>query len=178
MFRNLVRPFIVLAAVVALVTASALAGEGEESTRPANDYVGAKKCKTCHKGHHAAWLETKHAKAYDALSDEEKKNEECVGCHVTGTTAEDVLLEGIQCEACHGPGSAYKSAKIMSKKKWKADPEGQKKLALEAGLIMPTEEVCTGCHNKKSPTFKEFDFAKAQPKVHPVGEKAEPEKGN
>ena len=72
----------------------------------------------------------------------------------------DTVFEGVQCEACHGPGSLYKSAKIMSKKKYKTDREAQHKLALEAGLIIPTEETCVGCHNKKSPFFKAFDFAK------------------
>ena len=47
----------------------------------------------------------------------------------------------------------------MSKKKWKEDPEGQRKLAQEAGLIMPDETVCVTCHNEKSPTFKGFEFA-------------------
>ncbi|MFQ5498961.1 MAG: multiheme c-type cytochrome [Candidatus Zixiibacteriota bacterium] len=133
-----------------------------------HDYVGAKKCKTCHKKYFKAWSKTGHAKAYDLLSDEEKKNEECVGCHITGTTAKGVLLEGVQCERCHGPASDYKSMKIMSKKKWKADPEKYKKLAVEAGLLYPTEETCVECHNKKSPNYKEFKFAERVKKVHPI----------
>ena len=171
MLKGLVKLLIVLAAAVALIAVSALAEEGEKAEKAEkadHAFVGAKKCKTCHKDTHASWLETKHAKTYDVLSAEEKKNEECLGCHVTGTTAKDVLLEGVQCEACHGAGGDYKSAKIMSKKKWKADPEAQKKLALEAGLLMPTEELCKTCHNKKSPTFKAFDFAKAELLVHPA----------
>ena len=47
----------------------------------------------------------------------------------------------------------------MSKKKWKTDPDKQKKLALEAGLVVaPNESNCAKCHNEKSPTFKVFDF--------------------
>lgn len=150
-------------AVAGLVAGAAFAGD----EKPAHEYVGAKKCKTCHKLQYNSWLETPHAKAFDKLSDEEKKKPECVKCHTTGTTAKGVLLEGIQCEACHGPGSDYKSPKIMSKKKWKADPEGQLKLALEAGLIIPTEKDCVRCHTKEgNPNFKPFDFEKRKGKVH------------
>ncbi len=154
--------------IMALLAMTALFVNSEEAK---NDFVGANKCKTCHKGVHAAWLETGHAKAFDLLSDDEKKNEKCVGCHTTGSTADGVLLEGVQCESCHGAGSAYKSAKIMSKKKWKADPETQKKMAIDAGLVYPTAEVCTTCHKKEgNPNFKPFDFEKRKDKVHPVAE--------
>jgi len=51
--------------------------EGEEAKKaeetPKFEYVGEAKCKVCHKDQHASWLETKHAKAYDVLSAEEKK---------------------------------------------------------------------------------------------------------
>ena len=149
------------------------AEEGKEEAA-AHEYVGATKCKTCHKVQFTSWEETAHAKAFDVLSDEEKKKEECVGCHMTGTTAKDELLEGVQCEACHGPGKDYKSPKIMSKSKWPKDPEGHMKMAVEAGLIMPTEEVCVGCHKKEgNPNFKAFDFEKNKGLVHPVAKAEE-----
>ena len=129
------------------------------------EYVGEKKCKICHKAEHKSWLETKHATAYDTLKPEEKKVDSCVVCHTTGFGVADTLFEGVQCEACHGPGSLYKSAKIMSKTKYKKNRETQHKLALAAGLIIPDEKVCVSCHNKKSPTFKSFDFAKQKQKV-------------
>ena len=135
----------------------------------AHAYVGAKKCKTCHKAQFKSWGETAHAKAYDLLSDEEKAKPECTKCHVTGTTAKEVLLEGVQCEACHGAGKDYKSPKIMSKKKWKADPEAHKKMALDAGLIIPTEATCVTCHTKEgNANFKEFKFEESKGKVHPA----------
>lgn len=134
----------------------------EQKKKPAKtpEYVGAKKCKMCHKTEHKSWLETKHAKAYETLKPEDRKKDSCTVCHITGFGVADTVFEGIQCEACHGPGSLYKSPKIMSKKKYKDNREAQHKLALEAGLIVPDEETCTGCHNKKSPTFKSFDYAK------------------
>lgn len=135
-----------------------------EADAPAHDYVGAKKCKICHKAEHDSWLNTGHAKAWDLLKADEKKNEECVGCHTTGVTAKGEMLEGVQCEACHGPGADYRKTKIMK----------DKKLALENGMIEPTAEVCTTCHNEKSPTFKGFDFDKYV--VNPAGVHAHPEK--
>lgn len=161
---------------VALLVSAGSVWSATKKAEP--QYVGAKKCKTCHKAQHAAWLETKHAHAYDALSDEEKKKPECVQCHITGKTAKGDLLEGIQCEACHGPGSMYKSPKIMSKKKWAADPEGYKKKAIEAGLIYPTKDNCVKCHKKEgNPNYKPFDFEKMKTKVHPTKAAAKGKKG-
>ncbi|MFQ6008365.1 MAG: multiheme c-type cytochrome [Candidatus Zixiibacteriota bacterium] len=159
-------------AAIAAILAACMAWAAEETkkeTKPEAEfqYVGAKKCKGCHKDQHASWLETKHAKAFEVLSDEEKKKAECVGCHITGEMSDGTVLEGVQCEACHGPGSEYKSLKIMNRKKWAADPETYKKKAIEAGLIYPTEENCKRCHKKEgNPNFKEFDFAKRKPLVH------------
>ena len=161
---------ILLMALLVIWTIPAMADEtkeAEKTEKVAHEYVGAKKCKTCHKAQFNSWLETKHATAFNALSDKEKKKEGCVTCHQTGTTAKGVLLEGVQCEACHGPGKDYKSPKIMSKKKWPAAPEKHMKMAIEAGLNYPTEETCTRCHTKEgNPNFKPFDFDKSKPKVH------------
>lgn len=152
------------ALALALVVSAAFAAKEKK-----HEYVGAKKCKICHKVQHKSWSETPHAKAFDLLSDEEKKKDECIACHSTGTTAKGVFLEGIQCEACHGPGSHYKSAKIMSKKKWKTDPEKYLAMAIKAGLNIPTEETCKQCHQKEgNPNFKPFDFAKRKHLVHTI----------
>lgn len=135
------------------------------------EYVGVQKCaKVCHKDQLAAWEATKHAKTFTVLSDEEKGKAECAGaCHITGKMADGTVLEGAQCEACHGPGSEYKSPKIMSKAKWKGDPETYKKMAVDAGLIYPTAETCAKCHKEEgNPNFKPLDFEKAKGTVHPV----------
>lgn len=136
------------------------------------EYVGSKKCKVCHIKIYKSWQETAHAKTFEVLNagvkaEEKKKagldenkdytsDASCIECHTTGN---NTVFPGIHCEACHGPGKKYTSAKIMNKKKYKADPELQRKLALEAGLIIkPDEENCLKCHNEKSPTYKPFDF--------------------
>lgn len=119
-------------------------------------HKGIKKCKTCHIKVYKTWKQTKHATAYDRLNEKEKLDPKCIECH---TTNKDVNLPGIQCEACHGAGGKFSKATIMNKKKFKANPELQKKKAIEAGLIVaPDEANCKQCHNDRSPHFKSFDF--------------------
>ena len=135
-----------------------------------HEFIGAKKCKICHKEIHASWKETSHAKAWSLLKPEEQKNKECAGCHSTGVTAKGVLLEGVQCEACHGAGSDYKKKSIMK----------DRELSIKNGLVIPDSTVCVGCHNERSPTFKCFDYAKyrgSEKGIHKmIDEKEEAEK--
>ncbi|OGL47643.1 MAG: hypothetical protein A2161_19930 [Candidatus Schekmanbacteria bacterium RBG_13_48_7] len=109
-------------------------------------YVGASKCKICHLFEYKSWQQTKHATAFDLLKDDEKKDEKCIKCHITGS----VENPGVQCEACHGAGSDFKTKNIMM------DPEKRK----AAGLIeKPDMKVCTKCHTPEgNPNFKEFKF--------------------
>ena len=132
-------------------------------------YVGTSKCKLCHKGARKGevfekWEKSAHAKAFETLKAKgEEKNPKCLECHVTGFNAGGYKIgdanaanfEGVGCESCHGPGSAYKSISIMKDlAKAKAN-----------GLIIPTEEVCVKCHNKNSPTFKGFNFKEYEKKI-------------
>jgi hypothetical protein len=144
----------VVVSVAALCLASWLGMSRAEG--PAPTYVGLKKCKVCHKAVYKTWEATEHAKAFERLKGDEAKDPKCIECH---TTAKDAKFPAVQCEACHGPGKGYSNIKIMNKKKWKADPEGQRKLALEAGLVVaPDEKNCTQCHNERSPHYEGFDF--------------------
>jgi nitrate/TMAO reductase-like tetraheme cytochrome c subunit len=156
-------------------------------------YMGVAKCKTCHKiekrgDQYTKWLESKHAKAYETLAGEKamefakakniedpQKSEACVKCHVTAYgldasrySEKYTMEEGVGCEACHGPGEFYSKATLKSPKKWREDPEGMHKKALEAGLIVPTAETCTQCHNDESPAYKEFKYEEFVAKIaHP-----------
>ncbi len=114
------------------------------------EFVGKDKCKLCHKKQYDSWMTTVHAKAWEALKPEEQKKEDCIGCHSTGKDAAGAMLTGVQCEVCHGAGSAYKTQAIMK----------DVKAAMANGLTQPTKEICVRCHNEKSPTFKGFDFDK------------------
>lgn len=163
--------FIAMVAVAQEAKEEAKPEAKKEATQAGHEFVGAEKCaKVCHKDQFTSWLNTKHAKSFDVLSAEEKGKAECAGaCHITGKLADGTVLEGAQCEACHGPGSTYKSPKIMSKTKWKEDPAGYKKMAMDAGLVYPTAETCANCHKAEgNPNFKPLDFANSKGTVHPV----------
>ncbi len=132
-------------------------------------YVGVNKCKMCHKGEKKGmvfekWEKSAHAKAFESLKAKgEDKNPKCLECHVTGFNAGGYKIgeanaldfANVQCEACHGPGSEYKTMSIMK----------DKKLAIEKGLVVPTEASCKKCHNEKSPTFKGFNFKEYTAKI-------------
>lgn len=115
-------------------------------------YVGVDKCRICHNKQYKVWESSKHAKAFDSLKPEEQKQEKCFKCHTTGPGAK---LKGVQCEACHGPGSGYKTITIMK----------DRAKAIAAGLVIPNEETCKKCHNAESPNFKAFDFKSQWEKI-------------
>lgn len=149
-------------------------------------YEGSKSCQKCHFQEYASWQKTKMAQAFKSLKpkealdskkaaklDPEKdytKEAKCVACHVTGygkpggypaivegkewTAAEKErapMMEGVGCESCHGPGEKTSPYKKENKEyKWAE--------IAKLGAFHPDEKSCASCHNKESPTFKEFDF--------------------
>jgi hypothetical protein len=146
-------------------------------------YVGVKTCGMCHKKESVGqqlkiWQESKHAQAYKTLQTQEAdkiakdkgfktkaaETPECLKCHVSGYDVDPSLLgkkfkkeDGVQCETCHGPGSKYKSKKVME----------DKKLAVEKGLMVydNIETLCVKCHNEESPVFKGFNFEERWAKI-------------
>ncbi|MDH3521176.1 MAG: cytochrome c family protein [Myxococcales bacterium] len=154
-------------------------------------YVGADKCKTCHKkeligDQYSAWQKSAHAKAFDRLKGDEAKKvaaakgiagapheaKECLECHATAAAVDASRMaekpldvkDGVQCESCHGPGSEYRKKKTMS----------DHAAAVAAGMWEPGKKaaICTACHNEKSPTWdpaKGFDFeARKKAIAHPI----------
>jgi cytochrome c peroxidase len=155
---------------------------GIASADSAFKYVGAGKCKTCHKkeligNQYGAWEKAGHSKAFETLKGEKaiaiakekgiagapSEADECLKCHATaaGLGPNDFdkkplsNSDGVQCESCHGPGSAYKKKKTM------ADHDA----SLAAGMLVPDEKTCAKCHNDTSPTFAGFDYAEAKKKI-------------
>lgn len=113
-----------------------------------HEFIGDKKCKMCHKVQHASWLETTHAKATEAAkgSSDLAWEPTCASCH---TTNNDEALSGVQCEACHGPGSDYKKMSIMK----------DREAAIANGLVIPSQETCDACHTGEEHA-KKVDFSK------------------
>ena len=152
-------------------------------------YVGAATCARCHdsptSGHqYSIWWRSAHARAYAALARPEARQiarlsgipedpwtaKMCLGCHATASDTEEWermegfhMEDGLQCEACHGPGSEYASAEIMT----------DRKAAMERGLKMPDERTCMVCHRTKGShvavlNSPKFDYKKAWARIaHP-----------
>ena len=114
-------------AVVVLVSFSAQAQD--------HAYVGAAKCKMCHKVQYVSWETTTHAKATDdaKASTDREFSADCLKCHATNASED---MPGVQCEACHGAGADFKKMSIM---KDRATAEAN-------GLNIPTQATCGGCH--------------------------------
>ncbi len=145
-------------------------------------YVGVKTCGMCHRTAKQGeqlkiWQNSKHSKAYETLKTDEAnkiakekgfktpavETKECLECHATAwqkdapVEAKFSVEDGVQCETCHGPGSDYKSFSIMK----------NRDKAIANGLILHEDKAkfCETCHNKKSPTFKSFDYDKMWAKI-------------
>jgi hypothetical protein len=155
---------------------------------PEYEYVGSEVCGECHLqdssgSQYVSWMRSPHGRAYwDLRTDwakflasiraeyrdiEEPAREwRCLKCHVTG--AQDFVYqradgfrpeEGVGCEACHGPGSAYIDPEIM------ADRE----LFLQNGGRVPEETTCRMCHEDDR-----FHYDERLPKIaHPRPEGGE-----
>ena len=143
------------------------------------NYVGAGKCKICHKTEKQGkqfplWQKRKHSKSFAALTTEEVKakvpdardNPECLKCHAPlFEKAPELKEEGVICEVCHGPGSMYKKLSIMK----------SREEAVKNGLILyesaeAIKKQCLTCHDMAHE--KPFDFEAAWEKVkHAVPEK-------
>ena len=125
-------------------------------------YVGAFSCASCHGKDSnnkifSKWRLSKHSQAYVELSSQKaldiakrmgvsgnpQQEGKCLACHTTGTAESESqfgesfnLVQGVQCESCHGSGSEYMADAVMR------DPVA----AAEAGLLKVTEQSCVKCH--------------------------------
>ena len=155
-----------------------------------HQYVGVRKCKMCHKSQkqgnqYGIWTESKHAKAFETLKSDAalaiakkrglakppSESPECLKCHTTGYGADPSafassfnIADGVQCEACHGPGSDYKKKSIM-KNRDEAIANGMNPIQVADGSA---EKWCVRCHNEESPNYKGFNFQEYWDKIkHP-----------
>ena len=156
-----------------------------------NKYIGTIGCKLCHQSEKQGsqffiWQKSKHAEAYQTLTSAKSaeiakakglkksaaESPECLTCHAVTVDAKLIdktfdTKEGVQCESCHGAGSSYKTMSVM-KNKAKAVAAGLVEYKDQASI----EKLCKTCHNKKSPTYKEFRFREMWDVIkHPVPKK-------
>jgi hypothetical protein len=122
-------------------------------------YLGADICARCHADIHATWSRGPHALAFQTLvAAGRQADPSCIGCHVTGwgdptgyrlatlpadslghpATGDALELRNVQCESCHGKGTAHGTAGMVAR---------------------VAEEACRSCHDEANDP--DFDFKKA-----------------
>ena len=134
-------------------------------------FVGSKKCESCHEGSYKTWKKTGHAKAFETLVGAPVPRQfdpECISCHVVGwepnkhfpyesgfwSLAETPQLKGVGCENCHGPGEKHIAAENGG------DLALQEKLQKEMTVTIEqaresAAHSCFNCHDlDNSPDFK------------------------
>ncbi|HUU09811.1 MAG TPA: multiheme c-type cytochrome [Phycisphaerae bacterium] len=146
-------------------------------------YTGVMACAACHQGpmlgyQFSRWRLSTHARAYAVLGTpagydmaarqgvkgNPQTSPTCLRCHTTGAGApatgflkEFDPADGVQCEACHGPGTGYSPEAIMR------DPRA----ARQAGLLPVTDKTCLACHDNAH--GRPFDYPAALEKIaHPT----------
>ncbi len=178
-----------LKVVITLIILTGLAHAGEKTFK----YVGVKACKSCHASkrrgnQYGIWLKVPHHDAYKILATDKaketakkmgvtgdpQKSPKCLKCHTTAYGVDKNLIastfkieDGVQCEACHGPGSEYKKFSIMKKiYQGKLNPA-------DYGLNpSPDEKTCKKCHNEECANYKTFNFEEFFKQIaHPIPKK-------
>ncbi|HTX21956.1 MAG TPA: cytochrome c family protein [Candidatus Aquilonibacter sp.] len=110
---------------------------------PAPNYAGSQVCISCHGTIHSTVILTEHAQAFTNalfIAQGGQTNASCLACHTVGyglptgfvSASKTPLLEGVQCENCHGPAANHA-----------ANPD-------DFTVIPQVEiaaQVCGGCHN-------------------------------
>ncbi|MBU3979835.1 MAG: cytochrome c family protein [Proteobacteria bacterium] len=129
-------------------------------------FIGNRKCRLCHFEYFKERENDLHANAFECLG-RMKNNPYCLKCHTTGYrepqgfVSENITpqLRGVQCEACHGPGSKHKD-----------NPEDEH--ALPIGRKIDYQTVCIKCHDRN--WTPEFNYKKYLDKIkHTIEPKKE-----
>jgi hypothetical protein len=144
------------ACAVVLLAGGVSRASQDPQPAPPEGYAYAEACKTCHADIYKAWSLTKHARTINRLS-AENQAKDCIGCHTTGPGGKiekdgKFVNSNVQCESCHGKAAAHV-----------ADPK------VKTGMMKkPSREMCTACHNDKSPHFRGFYYEGMLGFSHPV----------
>jgi len=127
-----------------LLVGKALARD-EATGRVRERYLGMEICNRCHADIMPGFVLSRHFKAFDTLKGKgEEANPKCLVCHTTGYGRPSgydpaevekgaPYLRGVQCEACHGPGTMH---------------------ARDGSYVVSARESCRACHTSQwSPHF-------------------------
>lgn len=118
-------------------------------------YVGAEACRECHQSEYRHWQQTRHAVAHTDPTAKNTPHRYHTGVDLPGGYPEPGR-EGVQCEACHGPGERHVK-----------DPEaaGQGRIVSlkQSCSSCVVEQICRTCHSIEDDP--QFDFETAVKKV-------------
>jgi hypothetical protein len=134
------------------------------------DYIGFKRCASCHMDQFRSWALTTHAEdAWEIVPKAYRADPACLKCHATGhghssgfkTPDATPNLTGTSCEACHGPGSKHQEiCKPLMAKKGNHTPD-EAKAARDSIWRVHPQNACRACHNsqahKEHPEFDRGD---------------------
>jgi hypothetical protein len=178
-----------IGALIGAVAVAAATAPPPQAAKSAgvNHYIGAAKCKMCHAtsdtgDQFGKWKLEKHAKAFETLAgdaakklgkekgvDDPQKADQCMKCHATAWSEPAEHLAkgfdknlGVQCETCHGPGEKHMKARLAAAAAAGDDTKAapRQEVPKDELVAFPEMTVCTGCHNKESPSYKPFCFKK------------------
>ena len=111
----------------------------------ATDFLGAAFCRPCHTAAWEQWRRTPHARAFERLGPESRRDPRCTACHATSAVDG---FSGVQCESCHGAGRNYATGPVMH----------DVALARAVGLRAGSEpELCARCHLADDTRLVAFD---------------------
>lgn len=157
----------------------------------AGGYAGPEVCGACHEEIHNDWRVTRHAQAFSSPIFQQNWEEiggefACLSCHTTGydPAVNTYALEGVTCEACHGPMTEGHPAERMpvqadaelcatchqtTTDEWRASMHGQSGIQCEAchnpHSQQPRAEtvsgLCTNCHQERGDSFTHGTHADA-----------------
>jgi hypothetical protein len=118
----------------------------EATGRIVDRYLGIEMCRRCHAEIMPRFVSSRHFRAFETLRQRgATSTAECLACHTTGygrpggydpeTEQKGApYLQGVQCEACHGPGTMH---------------------ARDGSYVKSARESCRACHTSKwSPDFE------------------------
>jgi len=152
-------------------------------------YIGSQKCRECHGdkalgNQYGIWMASSHSRAYLNLTSakalaiagksgiENPQNASaCLSCHTTGRNREDNrILEGVGCEACHGPASEYHRPSVHVDLNYAVN--GYRR-AIRAGMynilgdnrLKFREKMCLSCHSDSRPCYPEKDEERRKQKM-------------
>ena len=161
----------VMAAFVMLVW------QGVPSGEEPPEFVGAKKCKMCHKKKEVGeqfkiWSEAKHSEAFELLASEKaqkvaaelgiedpQKSGQCLKCHSTAYFLSEELVSNISVKKSGKPRLTVEEGVSCESCHWAGSAYQKKKVmadfdaSVKAGMNPCPEKSCVKCHNDQNPTW-------------------------